>query len=201
MLKREENIRIYIRCLSIIGCLLTIIILFYAGNEDYILSPEKLNKTIKTAGVAAPLLFIVLQIVQVVFPIIPGGIGCAAGVLIFGPWYGFLYNYIGICIGSIINFLLARKYGKFLVRAFVKESIYNKYIEWTYKEKSFAKLFAIAIFLPVAPDDFLCMIAGLTNMKLKTFTKIIVAAKPVSIFTYSISLTFGLQYFAQFLQM
>ena len=198
---REENIKIFIRYLSVIGFLFTILILFYAAKEGYILSPEKLTQTIKTAGVAAPLLFISLQIIQVVFPIIPGGIGCAAGVLLFGPWYGFLYNYIGICIGSIINFLLARRYGKFLVKAFVKERIYNKYIEWTYQEKSFVKLFAVAIFLPVAPDDFLCMVAGLTNMKLKTFAKIIIVAKPVSIFTYSISLTFGLQYFAQYLKM
>ena len=29
---------------------------------------------------------------------------CAAGVLIFGPYAGFIYNYIGICIGSIIIF-------------------------------------------------------------------------------------------------
>ena len=31
-----------------------------------------------------------------------------AGVLLFGPWLGFVYNYVGICLGSIAAFLLAK---------------------------------------------------------------------------------------------
>lgn len=59
-----------------------------------------------------PLIFITIQIIQVVIPVIPGGISTAAGVLVFGPLWGFVYNYVGIAIGSILNFLLARQFGK-----------------------------------------------------------------------------------------
>ena len=34
-----------------------------------------------------------------------------AGVLIFGPVWGFIYNYAGICAGSLAAFFLSRKYG------------------------------------------------------------------------------------------
>lgn len=36
-----------------------------------------------------PLIFVLVQIFQVVFPIIPGGVTTVAGFLIFDPWLGF----------------------------------------------------------------------------------------------------------------
>ena len=60
--------------------------------------------------------------------------------------------------------------------------------------KTVLKLFALAIFLPVAPDDALCLMAGLTNMSVKRYTLIILIAKPLSIFLYSMALIYGGQY-------
>ena len=42
-------------------------------------------------------------------------------------------------------------------------------------------LLHLAIFFPVAPDDFLCYLAGLTRMSLKKFSAIIFLGKPASI--------------------
>lgn len=139
----------------------------------------------------APVTFILIQMVQVVVPIIPGGITCAVGVVIFGPWYGLLYNYIGIVVGSGINFYLARRYGQCLVKFFVKEETYDKYITWLDKGKKFDKFFALAIFFPCAPDDVLCMIAGLTKMSWKKFSAIILLGKPASIAAYSMALIYA----------
>lgn len=146
---------------------------------------------VNQAGIWGPVLFIVIQIVQVVIPIIPGGISCAAGVILFGPWYGLLYNYIGIVIGSLINFYLARRYGQCFVRYFVKEETYEKYAQWLDKGKKFDKFFALAIFFPCAPDDVLCMIAGLTKMSWKRFSAIILLGKPASIAIYSMALVYA----------
>lgn len=63
-------------------------------------------------GMIGALIFVLIQIVQVVFPIIPGGISCLAGVLLFGAIPGFFYNYIGICVGSCIAFGIARSLGR-----------------------------------------------------------------------------------------
>lgn len=49
-------------------------------------------------------------------------------------------------------------------------------------------LFAAAIFFPVAPDDFLCYLAGTTPMRLGRFTSIILLGKPASIALYSLGL-------------
>nr|WP_263848867.1 hypothetical protein [Lacticaseibacillus thailandensis] len=42
--------------------------------------------------------------------------------------------------------------------------------------------------LPVAPDDFLCMLAGLTKMSLRKFVWIIVLCKPWTILAYSMGM-------------
>lgn len=156
-----------------------------------------MEELIRKGGIWAPLTFIIIQIVQVVVPIIPGGISCAVGVLIFGSWYGLLYNYLGIVIGSGINFYLARRYGQCLVKFFVKEETYNRYITWLDKGKKFDRFFALAIFFPCAPDDVLCLIAGLTKMSWKKFTTIILLGKPASIAAYSMALIYAGDFFSR----
>ena len=59
------------------------------------------------------------------------------------------------------------------------------------KGKKFDKFFALAIFFPCAPDDVLCMIAGLTKMSWKKFSAIILLGKPASIAAYSMALIYA----------
>jgi len=191
MENRTNRLRSAVNLLSLLGAVFTVLLCVYWYRAGVLTSTQAMSDMLHRLGLLAPLIFILLQVVQVVVPIIPGAAGCVVGVIIFGPWQGFLYNYIGICIGSVINFLLARRYGQPLVKSMVKESIYNKYVGWLDRGNRFTTLFALAIFLPVAPDDFLCMLAGLTKMELTTFTAIIILAKPLSIFAYSTTMAYG----------
>lgn len=173
-------------------CMTAIVIfVIYGMREGLFTDRTKMEAIIGKGGIWAPLLFILIQLVQVVIPIIPGGVTCAVGVLLFGPWWGLLYNYLGIVGGSVINFYLARRYGQCLVRFFVKEETYNKYITWLERGKKFDKFFAAAIFFPCAPDDVLCWIAGLTEMSWKKFSAIILLGKPASIAMYSMALIYA----------
>lgn len=174
---------------SIIGILATIALLIYGYQAGIFSSAEQLSYMISQAGIWGPLIFIFIQIIQCVIPIIPGGLSCVAGIILFGPFYGFIYNYIGILLGSLINFILARHYGKPLIETIVSKKTYNKYISLLDRGKHFDKLFALAIFMPVAPDDLLCMLAGLTKMTYKKFITIIVLGKPASLLVYSLGLT------------
>ncbi len=184
-----------LRLISVLGIILTVIAVIYGYQKEIFTSADKLQALVKEAGIWGPLLFIGIQLIQVVVPIIPGGITCVAGIVIFGPVAGFLYNYIGIVVGSIINFALARSYGQTFIRSMVSEKLYEKYVGWLNQGERFDKLFALAIFFPVAPDDFLCMLAGLTKMTYKKFTAIILIGKPASLLAYSFSLTAILQFF------
>ncbi|MBO0439445.1 TVP38/TMEM64 family protein [Enterococcus sp. DIV0869a] len=180
-----------INCISIVGIIATIAVTIYFIRLGVFKDVDALRGLVGDSVILGPILFMLIQIIQVVIPIIPGGISCAAGVLIFGPFAGFIYNYVGIAIGSVIIFLLGRQYGKPFILSLVSDKTYNKYIGWLDNEKRFERLFALAIFLPIAPDDALCLMAGLTKMSIKKFTLIIILAKPVSIFLYSLALIYG----------
>lgn len=177
-----------LRAGTIISTALLIFAAFYGWQTGIFTSREAMEQFILQFGIAGGIVFILIQIVQVVIPIIPGGVSCLVGVLVFGAWKGFFYNYIGICIGSIFAFSLARKYGRALLQAMFDEKLIRKYEGWTQKNNRFTKLFALAIFFPVAPDDFLCYLAGTTKMKAEVFMAVIFLGKPLSIAAYSMGL-------------
>ena len=173
---------------STAGLAVCLAVCLWLWKSGYLSSQQRMEQGLQQLGVFAPLAFIALQAVQVVIPILPGGISCLAGVLLFGAWKGFFYNYAGICIGSVAAFLLARKYGMPLIRQVFPEKLLARYRKWTDENHRFARLFAVAIFLPVAPDDFLCFLAGTTSMTLKEFVWIILLGKPAAIALYSLGL-------------
>lgn len=177
--------------ISLAGLIVSVWFTIYCFHLGVFKNTAALQNLVGHAEFFGPLLFIALQIVQVVIPIIPGGISLAAGVLIFGPIEGFVYNYIGIVIGSLIAFFLGRRFGKPLIHHLISQKTYDRYIGWLDNQNRFTKLFAIAIFLPVAPDDALCLLAGLTKMSFKTFTMIILLGKPATILAYSYALVYG----------
>jgi uncharacterized membrane protein YdjX (TVP38/TMEM64 family) len=183
---------------TILGLLITVLFFVYGVETNLFTSQASLQSFLNHFGWYAPVIFIIFQAIQVVLPISPGSIGCVGGILIFGSIQGFAYNYIGICIGSIAAFLLARRYGIGYVENMSSKKTFNKYIGWI-KKPSFERIFATAIFMPVAPDDFLCYIAGISKMKFKKFVLIILLGKPFAIAMYSIILNFIVQKLLPFL--
>ena len=161
-------------------------------------SQESFQQFIMQCGMFGSLIFVAFQAVQVVIPILPGSLGCVVGILAFGPVWGFVFNYIGICLGSVLAFLLAKRYGQDFVMKVTNPKQYEKYNGWLNKGKRFERFFTAAIVLPVAPDDFLCFLAGLTNMSLKKFTLIIILGKPLALLMYSFALTYGIQAILRF---
>lgn len=174
--------------IAIAGIAATVIFIVYGLKTGIFYDAESLKQFIAGFGIAGVLVFVAFQAVQVVFPVLPGGIGCLGGVLIYGAYKGFLFNYVGICIGSVAAFLIAKYYGQPLLHKMFSEKLREKYMKWV-DNKHFDKMFALAIFLPVAPDDFLCYLAGTTRMTLTKFTAIILLGKPLAIAAYSLGLT------------
>ena len=185
----RQKTTVYLNLCTLLGLAGMACFIWYGIQNQIFVSAESLKHFLNQFGLFAPALFLVIQMIQVVLPILPGAVGCLGGVLIFGPVWGFVYNYIGISLGSILAFLLSKRYGRPFVRGIIGEKNYEKYIGWLEKGKAFDKAFAVAIFLPVAPDDLLCYMAGLTPMSLKKFAAIIFLGKPGSIFLYSLGLT------------
>ena len=178
-----------LQAVSLTGVVLCLLVALWGWRTGVLTSQERLHAFVASCGMAGALLFTAFQAVQVVVPILPGGLGCLAGVLLFGPVWGFVYNYVGICIGSLLAFAVARNCGKPLLSLLFSEKTIQRYSRWTEEKDRFARLFALAIFLPVAPDDFLCYLAGTTEMSWGRYTAIILLGKPFAIALYSLGLT------------
>ena len=109
------NTKRIINIISIIGLAATIFYMFWLWKEGILTDEVKMNEYISGLGAGGVIVFIIIQIIQVIIPIIPGGISCVVGISLFGIVRGLIYNYIGICIGSVIVFFIARRWGRPLV--------------------------------------------------------------------------------------
>ena len=168
---------------AIVISVLLCLFMLQAGLKGNFRSVDTFQSYIRSFGIFAPFIFVFIQAFQVVIPVLPGFIGCVAGALLFGSVGGFIYNYVGICAGSIIAFFLAKHYGIPLVQAIFPSKKYNVWTERIRKAKSYDVLFGLSILLPLAPDDYLCYFSGLINMSVTKF--IILLAKPWCILFYS----------------
>lgn len=174
---------------SVLGFVLCCVAGVWMWRAGLLSSRAALQEFLAPFGPWAAALFVAFQAVQVVVPVLPGGLGCLAGVVLFGPFWGFLYNYMGICLGSFAAFGIARSCGRPLLYKMFPAALVEKYDRWSTVHDRFARWFALLIFLPVAPDDYLCFLAGTTTMRWRTYIAIILLCKPFAIALYSLGLT------------
>ncbi|MDR0298350.1 MAG: TVP38/TMEM64 family protein [Streptococcaceae bacterium] len=185
-IKRLMNI------LSVIGLIGTILGAFYLWRLGAFTDPAVLKGLVTAHRYFGIVLFVVIQIIQVVIPIIPGGITMAAGVIIFGGFWGFIYNYIGITIGSVILFQIGQTYGTSMVKAFVKEKTYERYMTMAQKhQRKYNWIFFLLMLSPLAPDDALVLISSQTKMSWRWLLLSVFVGKIPGILAYSYILVYG----------
>lgn len=148
---------------------------------------EDFKQLIQSYGVFGPVILTLIQALQVVVPVLPGYLGCAVGAISYGAAMGFVCNYIGICTGSIVAFLIAKRFGEKVVIEIFSEESYKKWSGRIGKKKSYNVFLFIATLLPLFPDDFLCYFSGLIHMDRKKFVWIILLGKPWCILAYSVA--------------
>lgn len=186
MAEKNIGMKTLVTVCSVIICVFIGVFMLNGYMNGKFKSVETFETYISSFGFMAPAVFVFIQAVQVVIPVVPGFVGCAAGAVMFGTGMGFVYNYVGICAGSIIAFWLARRFGTSFVKRVVAEDKYDKYTKWISEKKCFTVVLWLTILLPLAPDDVFCYLSGLTKMSGKKFTGIILAAKPWCILAYSL---------------
>lgn len=160
-------------------------ILQVTGIWETIESIETLRKAIDSAGIWAPLAFIVLQSLQVFLLPLPGVLTVGVGVALFGELETCLYSYIGILIGSIIAFWIGRVIGYKAAAWLVGKEALDK---WQEKVRGKDRMILTAMFvLPLFPDDILCFVAGLSTMTWKYYIIMQLIARAISVVATSYS--------------
>ncbi len=148
------------------------ILFYYLVTESkivqyYLSNPELLKNLILSFGILAPIAIIFLQVFQTTISIIPSQITTIVAGFVFGPVLGLAYSLIGAFFGSMIIFVIGRKYGKNLaLKLFSKKEIVHFNIFFQQKKKWALFLARIA---PIFPNDLVSFMAGLTTIKLRDF--------------------------------
>jgi uncharacterized membrane protein YdjX (TVP38/TMEM64 family) len=153
-------------------------LIFYVWHEEgtwkeiikfyrFFFEPKRLKMFITSFGPFAAVVFILIQIAQVVFAPVPGEITGFVGGLLFGNVKGLILSTIGLTLGSLLAFAIARVFGmKFVERVVKKEYIdkFNNFI--THKGLNIT---FILFLLPGFPKDSLCYLLGLSRIRLVDF--------------------------------
>lgn len=160
-------------------CLILIYIFQRTGFFEVVGSAESLQAYIERAGAWMPIVYILLQYLQVVLLPIPSVVSTVAGVALFGPFWTMIYSLLGIVPASATAFFIGRKFGNKAVAWIIGEETLNK---WQKKLKGKDNLLLTMMFiLPVFPDDVLCFIAGLSSMSTKYFLIMILISRILAV--------------------
>jgi len=138
------------------------------GDAFHFLSDrEKTSAYIEGFGPGAPLIFMLIQVLQVMFAPVPGEATGFIGGYLFGVVRGFLFSSIALSVGSLINFGV----GRFLGRHYVRKLIPTRYLaRFDAKIKREGALIVMMLFvLPGFPKDYLCLFLGLSALPVKIF--------------------------------
>ena len=165
--------------LFVLFCLILMLILQKTGFFRVVSSAEELQVYLESKGAWMPILYILLQYLQVILLPIPGIVSTVAGIALFGAFKTMIFSLIGILLGSITAFFIGRRLGYKAVVWMIGEETLEK---WQNKLKGKDNFVLTLMFIfPLFPDDVLCFLAGLSSMSNRYFLIMITITRVISI--------------------
>jgi uncharacterized membrane protein YdjX (TVP38/TMEM64 family) len=128
---------------------------------------EQIRLLVSSFGLGAPPVFILIQILQVMFAPVPGEATGFIGGYLFGTLQGFIYSSVGLAVGSWINFIIGRFFGERYIRKLIPAHQFQK-IDGMIKRQGVIFLF-ILFLIPGFPKDYLCLALGVSTLPVKIF--------------------------------
>lgn len=156
-----------------------------AGLEQFKSDAEKIERItqlIRNTGEWGMVVFVTIQILQVVILPLPAIVCYVPGSHIWGAGIATLLASVGVIVGSAIAYFIGRFFGKKAVIWIAGKETTEKYVGYIGKRGKV--IFVLMQILPFFPDDILCMIAGLTSMSFPFFMGVIVLVRPLVIAVY-----------------
>jgi len=162
-----------------------IFIFFHFNLYSFFVSRKRLIHFVTSFGPLSVVIFIGLQILQVIVAPIPGEVNGFIGGYLYGPVLGTFYSTIGLSIGSWLAFVLARWLGLPFVEKIINPQIIQKYDH--FMEHRGTLITFILFLIPGFPKDALSYIIGLSHMKTSIFLLVCTSGRLLGTTMLSIS--------------
>lgn len=158
-----------------VGCVVLFLLFWYwepivhALKESYTFlgDRDRIAEYVATFGNGAPVAFMAIQILQVIFAPIPGEATGFIGGYLFGAFAGCFYSTIALTIGSWINFSIGRMLGKRWVRKIIAPAKLEKF-DHLLRHQGILVVFLLFLF-PGFPKDYLCLFLGVSTIPMRVF--------------------------------
>ena len=151
----------------VVSILIILAVCYFIGKPllEFVSEPEAFRVWVQSKGLLGVLVFMILNILQVILAIIPGGPFEVGAGYAFGVIPGTILCDVAMSIGGVINFLLVQKFGmKFIELFTTREKIESvKFLKANKKSEMLLFLFFL---LPGTPKDLMCYVVGLSNITL-----------------------------------
>jgi len=119
--------------------------------KDY-LTPQALGKLLETAGIWAPLVYVLVYTVGVCL-FVPGTLLTGLGAAIFGPYRGFAYVWVGAMMGAAAAFIIGRTLGREFAASLIGNKL-KKYDDAIERNGFATVLYLRLVYFPFTPMNF-----------------------------------------------
>ena len=146
--RRKAAIKAAVLLLFIVAALATV---RCTALRSY-LSPEALGRFLETAGIWAPLVFILVYTAGVCL-FVPGTLLTGLGAAIFGAYWGFVYVWIGAMAGASLAFLIGRRLGRPFAASLIGDKL-RRYDDAIARNGFATVLYLRLVYFPFTPMNF-----------------------------------------------
>ena len=145
---------------------------------------ENIMQLIQEYRSFGPIPGILLPMLEAFLPFLPLVLFVMANANAFGLWFGFIFSWIGACVGALLVFWIVRKFGRKRALNFLtKHKRVQKLMHWV-ERHGFGPLFILLCF-PFTPSAVVNIVAGLSEISRKQYMLAVMSGKFVMIFTVS----------------
>ena len=123
----------------------------YSPVKGYF-TPDSLTGFVEGTGLWAPVVFVFLYAAGVCL-FLPGTLLTALGAAIFGPYFGFVYVWLGAMLGSSLAFFIGRYLGRDFAASLIGDRL-KKYDEAIARNGFATVLYLRLVYFPFTPMNF-----------------------------------------------
>ncbi len=135
----------------VIFVITAVVIVRFTPVKEF-LTAERLGRFLDNAGFLAPLVFMIVYTAGVCL-FVPGTLLTTLGAAIFGPYFGFLYVWVGAMLGSSLAFLIGRYLGRDFAASLIGDRL-RKYDEAIERNGFATVLYLRLVYFPFTPMNF-----------------------------------------------
>lgn len=179
---------VYLKLSLVASIVLFLIYLVYfalvkTNMLEQITSFEDLRQLILSFGGWGIFTYIIINLLQCVIIPVPTTLTVLVGTAIYGPLVAFIYATIGVILGSSISFLIGRYCSKPVIYWIFGKEKTEKYQNILNRRAEL--ILFLTLTLPFFPDDLICMMAGVSDIRYFKFLLISIFARGIGLATIS----------------